>query len=91
MNKTPPNAMTQREIVLDHLQRFGTITSWHAFVFYRITRLAEYIRQLRHNHNLPITDYWQKSDERRFKVYKLINRDELRGLRTVLKLKKTTA
>ena len=38
---------TARDRVLDHLKEHGTITSWEAIQNYDITRLSEYIRQLR--------------------------------------------
>lgn len=37
----------QKDRVLDHLKEQGTITSWEAIQNYGITRLSEYIRQLR--------------------------------------------
>lgn len=39
--------ISQQEMVLSHLQRWGSITSVKAFKRYGITRLAEYIRRLR--------------------------------------------
>lgn len=39
--------MTQKEVVLKHLKRHGAITSWDAIWEHGITRLSEYIRQLR--------------------------------------------
>ena len=38
---------TARDRVLDHLEKYKTITSWEAIQNYGITRLSEYIRQLR--------------------------------------------
>lgn len=38
---------TQKERVLEHLQKYGTITSWEAITNYGCTRISEYIRQLR--------------------------------------------
>ena len=37
--------MKQR--ILDHLEKYGTITSWEAIRDYGCTRISEYIRQLR--------------------------------------------
>lgn len=37
--------MKQR--ILNHLLKFGTITSWEAIRDYGCTRISEYIRQLR--------------------------------------------
>jgi len=39
--------MTQKEQILHHLEKRGKITSWEAIQKYRITRISEYIRQLR--------------------------------------------
>lgn len=39
--------ITQLELVLMHLERFGTITSFEAFVDYGITRLSAIIYTLR--------------------------------------------
>ena len=38
---------TQKERVLEHLKKYGTITSWEAIMNYGCTRISEYIRQLR--------------------------------------------
>jgi len=38
---------TQLEAVMWHLAKYGNITSWEAIRDYGITRLAEYIRQMR--------------------------------------------
>ena len=38
---------TAKDRVLEHLEEHGTITSWEAISNYGITRLSEYIRQLR--------------------------------------------
>lgn len=52
--------MTQEEMVLNHLKGHGTITSMEAFSKYKITRISEYIRQLR-----------EKDGKRRYEVYTL--------------------
>lgn len=39
--------MTQREVILAHFIRFGSITSWEAFSEYHITRLSSIIYYLR--------------------------------------------
>lgn len=49
-----PN-QTQLEKIRKHLKEHLTITSWTAISFYRITRLSEYIRILRHDEGLDIT------------------------------------
>lgn len=33
--------------ILDHLKKYGTITTWEAIKEYGWTRISEYIRQLR--------------------------------------------
>ena len=43
--------MTQLIEVHDHLKKHGKITAWDAIRLYRITPLAEYIRQLRSEGN----------------------------------------
>ena len=46
--------MTQKQQVLEHLQRYGNITSWEAIMEYGITRLANYIFILRNEgHIIP--------------------------------------
>lgn len=38
---------TQLDLVKNHLEIYGNITSWEAITHYRITRLAHYIHLLR--------------------------------------------
>lgn len=46
-------AMTQKEKVLKHLQRYGKISNVTAVSKYQIYRLSEYIRELRlEGHNI---------------------------------------
>lgn len=46
--------MTQKETVLNHLRSHGTLTSWQAWESYGITRLSEYIMELRRDGwNIP--------------------------------------
>ena len=66
---------TQKERVLDHLKEQGTITSWEAIQNYGITRLSEYIRQLRRD-GYVITSNWAENINRygakvRYVVYEL--------------------
>ena len=63
--------MKQR--ILDHLLKYGTITSWEAVKEYGCTRLSQYIYLLR-NEEYQIADSWEKSTNRfgeqvHFKVY----------------------
>ena len=39
--------MTQRDMVLDYMERFGSISSWQAFMDLGITRLSGRIFELR--------------------------------------------
>lgn len=39
--------MSQKQKVLKHLRKYGSITSWTAIQRYRITRLSAVIKQLR--------------------------------------------
>ena len=41
-----------RERVLRYIKQFGYITTWDAFQDLGCTRLSEYIRQLRQEHNI---------------------------------------
>lgn len=44
---------TMKQIILEHLEENGTITSWEAITNYGCTRIHEYIRQLRReNYNI---------------------------------------
>jgi len=49
-----PN-QTQLSKIRTHLNVKGCITSWDAIMYYRIMRLSEYIRILRHDEGLDIT------------------------------------
>ena len=54
--------MTQKERVLRHIEKFGSITSWEAIQDYGITRLSDCIFRLRKeghkigSDNLPFTN-----------------------------------
>lgn len=62
---------TQKQLVLNYMKDHGSISSWVAIQELRITRLAEYIRSLRHDDLLTITDEWKENNHKRFKVYHL--------------------
>ena len=47
--------MTQEEIIKEHLEKYGSITSFEAFERYGITRLSAKIYNLRHE-GLSITN-----------------------------------
>ena len=51
--------MSQKEKVHKHLIKYGTIDTWTCIQKYRITRLSEYIRQLRVD-GLDIKSEWVK-------------------------------
>lgn len=46
--------LTQKDRVLRHLEDFGSITSWMAFMDYGITRLSAIIFDLKHKYDVPI-------------------------------------
>mgnify|MGYP001163166756 CR=1 FL=1 len=48
--------MKQYDLILNHLKEHGTITTWEAIQEYGVTRLSEFIRQIRQDYN--ITDEW---------------------------------
>ena len=63
---------TQRLMVFDHLLQHGTISSWEAIQKYHITRLSEYIRQLR-SEGKNIESHWKQNEEgKRWVEYKFI-------------------
>lgn len=45
---------TQRQKVLNHLKRHGSITSWEAIKEYGATRLAAVVSELRNNHTISV-------------------------------------
>ena len=73
-------AMTQKQIILTHLQKKGSIDSMSAIVKYGITRLASYILQLKNE------GYYIETERKKVKsrqgattsiaVYKLKNNGE---------------
>lgn len=46
--------MNKTKAILQHLQQFGSITSWEAIKEYGCTRLSAVIYRLRYNYNLNI-------------------------------------
>ena len=51
MDMTSKIGMKKR--ILEHLEKYGSITSWEAIYNYGCTRISEYIRQLRfENYNI---------------------------------------
>lgn len=64
-----------RELVLEYLQKYETITTWEAIKELGCTRLSEYIRQLRQKY--MINDEWIHDTNRwghpvKYKKYKYI-------------------
>lgn len=70
--------MSQLELVHSHLQNTGKISSWEAIQSYRITRLAEYIRQLREK-GLAIKSEWRENNGKNFVEYILEKKVEPSG------------
>ncbi len=69
---------TARDRVLEHLEKYKTITSWEAIQNYGITRLSEYIRQLRRD-GYEIASNWTENmnrygDKVRYVIYELKER-----------------
>ena len=69
---------TAKERVLEHLEKYKTITTWEAIQNYGITRLSEYIRQLRLDGYI-ITSNWTENinrygDKARYVIYELEDR-----------------
>lgn len=65
--------MSKSFLVLRHLQRYGSITSWEAIQEYGATRLSAIIFNLRHS-GWDIPDVWEEYTDRygetvRFKRY----------------------
>lgn len=71
MDKT---SMKQR--ILNHLEKYGSITTWEAIQNYGCTRISEYIRELRaEDYNIETvwtTNKNRYGDNVRYGIYKLI-------------------
>lgn len=61
---------TQLELIKNHLEIYGNITSWEAIQHYRITRLAHYIHVLRNEGKIIISERVE-SNGKNFVNYKL--------------------
>lgn len=70
-NDSKSKRVTQEDIVLNHLRRYGTITSLDAFEKYRITRLAVSIHSLRKKGYTIDTYNVLSSNGRRYGLYEL--------------------
>jgi hypothetical protein len=62
--------MKQKELIKNHLEIYGNITSWEAIQNYRITRLAHYIYLLR-GEGKSITSERVESNGKYFVNYKI--------------------
>lgn len=67
---------TMKKRILEHLEKYGKITTWEAYSKYGCTRISEYIRQLRKD-NYNIETVWTESKNRygdkvRYGIYTLI-------------------
>lgn len=66
---------TARDRVLEHLKKYKTITSWEAIQNYGITRLSEYIRQLRRDGYVIASNWTQNinryGDKVRYVIYEM--------------------
>ena len=63
---------TQLNQVKKHLRKYRSITSWEAIRRYRITRLSEYIRILRHDYGACIVSERQSKGKKWWVKYKLL-------------------
>lgn len=75
------NKMTKTKAVLQHLEEFGSITSWEAIKSYGATRLSAIIFNLRHKYDLNIVnepvDFTDRYGNRSsFAKYILVKDDE---------------
>ncbi len=61
---------TQLDLIKNHLEIYGNITSWEAISLYRITRLSHYIYLLR-NDGKTIESERVESNGKHFVNYKL--------------------
>jgi len=66
-----PNA-TQKEKVLYHLKKYGTIDTWTSYKKYRITRLSQYIMLLRNDGYLIKNEWIRKKNQNPFVKYTLL-------------------
>ena len=62
----------QKALILTHLKLFGSITSWLAIENFHITRLSEYIRQLRREDGWIIDDKFESEGDKHWMRYYLI-------------------
>lgn len=53
-------ALSQTKLVLQHLLKNGSITSYEAIKLYGVTRLSDIIYILRHNYGYNITSHFEQ-------------------------------
>ena len=73
--------MSKTKAILQHLQQYGSITSWEAIKEYGATRLSAIIYNLRYKYNLNIeTEYVDFTDrfgnKARYGKYNLIKEND---------------
>ena len=71
--------MTQKDRILSHLQKYGSITTWESFEMYGDTRLSDKIYRLKQD-GYNFDEEWTKRKNRlgqpiQFKKY-ILRRDE---------------
>ena len=67
------HSKTQKQIILEHLTKNGTITTMECFEKYKITRLSEYIRQLRNDGLIIKNNPQHRKGRRPYDIYELVD------------------
>jgi hypothetical protein len=67
---------SQEDIILEHLQQNGSITSWEAITRYRITRISAHIHTLR-GRGHDITTEWKTNNGKNFGIYSLAQKGQM--------------
>lgn len=68
--------MSQKQTVLNHLKRFGCISTWQAIQDYHITRLSAHINQLK-NEGFSIMPTRETDGKNWWHKYILIQKENL--------------
>jgi len=63
--------MSQTQMVMSHLVKRGSITSWQAIEEYRITRLSAVIHSLRNSHGMNIQSTLITNGRKKYTIYTL--------------------
>lgn len=69
------NSMTQNEMILKHLEEYGKITTFEAFKYYGITRLAARIFDLRQLGYKFVVSKHRSGKGKPYAVYELFKED----------------